>query len=56
MTEFSTTATESLYQSIRDSTPLATTFAVVPRRFSEIHLGISVSEDLGDPTGQLRQN
>jgi hypothetical protein len=33
MTEFSTTATASLYQSIRDTTSLTVTFAVVSHRF-----------------------
>jgi hypothetical protein len=38
MTEFSTTATASLYHSIRDITPLTTTFAVVSVDF-RIQLG-----------------
>jgi hypothetical protein len=33
MTEFSTTATESLYQYVPDSTPHTATFAAVSRRF-----------------------
>jgi hypothetical protein len=51
MTEFSTTATASLYQSIRDTTPVTRTFAVVSRRFQGA-TGISVSVDPCDPMGQ----
>jgi hypothetical protein len=53
MTEFSTTATASLYQSIRDTTPLIATFAVVSRRFQGA-TGISVSVDPCDPMGQRK--
>ena len=42
MTEFSTAATESLYQYGRDSTPLTATFGVASCRFQS-SLGISIS-------------
>src|SRR5215471_14608771 len=42
MTEFSTTATESLYQYGRDSTPLTATFGIASYRFQS-SLGISIS-------------
>ena len=51
MTEFSTTATASLYQSIRDTTPLTATFAVVSRRFQGAS-GIDASVNPCDSMGQ----
>src|SRR5262249_27987853 len=45
MTEFSTTATASLYQSIRDTTPLTATFVVVSRRF-QAQMGFRFSRSL----------
>jgi hypothetical protein len=51
MTEFSTSATASLYQSICNTTPLTATFAVVSCRFQGV-TGISVSVDPCDSMGQ----
>jgi hypothetical protein len=42
MAEFSTSATESLYQYARDSTPLTATFGIASCRFQG-SLGISIS-------------
>src|SRR5215469_11843424 len=52
MTEFSTTATESLYQYGRDSTPLTATFGVASCRF-QVSLGISISAFDGTAQSKL---
>jgi hypothetical protein len=57
MTEFSTTATASLYQSIRDTTPLMATFVVVSRRFQGGNWDFRFSRSLPfDGTAQRKIN